>query len=538
MDSQALCLRYLMGEATEQEVAALNAWLAESPANAEQFALLAAQETSMTAAVGNICAPSALDVKPDWVDQALAMRKQHEIEDEANKQLAQQQAEEARNRRFELRRNAPPEPVKRDIIIPKVVIWLGLAAAVLIGAVLIGINTKRPATDPTPPTADQQDLVDPQPAPATPTPVATLTLLEDAVWSGTNQRLSLHSRITPGPLHLESGIAHFVMDSGAMVMVKGPATIDLASAWVAELSEGSAVARVPVEAQGFQVVGNGFEITDLGTEFAVHVGEDGVQCRVILGEVELSIPKADSSSPEPLRLRENRLVYLDTATGEVNELGIEDAEDIAWALPYTDSLGRNLVINGDFEAQPAPVFTPGEALPTQAIPGWVDQTSAISVSYRQVSSLETWPDLEQCPIPTDAGDQFMVTIGESGSIYQDVDLASLAPLTDRGLMRADLSAWLGGYDLQDQYAVVSVEFLDDRGHILDTIALDPVRPANRGYSSGFVLRVGSETIPAQSRLARVRIESAAGEPDDVCDGYVDNVELVFKVERAWGDALR
>ncbi|XAM00348.1 hypothetical protein OT109_02955 [Phycisphaeraceae bacterium D3-23] len=84
----------------------------------------------------NASTQNEMSVWEQVVDQALASRRQREIEADANARLAAQQAEEARLRRYRLDRHEPDSP-RRVVVIPKVVAWLGLAAAIALAALLV-----------------------------------------------------------------------------------------------------------------------------------------------------------------------------------------------------------------------------------------------------------------------------------------------------------------------------------------------------------------------------------------------------------------
>ncbi len=63
---------------------------------------------------------------------------------------------------------------------------------------------------------------------------------------------------------------------------------------------------------------------------------------------------------------------------------------------------------------------------------------------------------------------------------QLIDLRGIAAAIDTGKVRFNLSAWLGGYDGQEDYATVSAVFLSSLAHSLGQVRLGPVTPADRG----------------------------------------------------------
>lgn len=268
MDNREHCLRYLMGEATEQEVAALDAWIAESPANAEQFALLAAQESSMSAAVGNACAPEAPEAQADWLDQALALRRRHEIEDEANRQLAAQQAEEARNRRFELRRQAAQQRQANVVVLSKPLVWLGFAAVIgFLVAVAYLATPQKPEPDATG-IADRAPVTTPNTV-ETPAPVTVARVVDsvDARWQGhTNpDQIEAGSALT-----LEAGFAEVRLAGQGAVLLEGPATIEVVDEQTLRYVSGRIVTQAHQSADPFTLLMDNTALTCGGGEFGVN----------------------------------------------------------------------------------------------------------------------------------------------------------------------------------------------------------------------------------------------------------------------------
>lgn len=419
-------------------------------------------------------------------------------------------------------------------VIPKSVAWLGFAAALVLAAVLVTVYTRQPAADPSLAT---------HPAPGTsagsdqsvPAAVATLTYVDRAVWSGGQQPSMLRRRVGPGVLRLDSGVAHFMLDSGAVLMLRGPVEVDLTSPWEAWLSRGQVVARVPVRAHGYRVRGEGFVVTDLGTEFAVRVGEGGVQCRVVLGEVELATPVDGGSGVALENLGANRLVGIDRETGAVTDLDPGEADDIAWALPYASDLNRELVVNGGFEDGELGVAHRSDLVDVVAIPGWDDTAPGTVLGYEQAGTeLDVgFPDPRTDPMPDGRGEGYYF-VRHPGTMSQTVDLSAVAPLTDAGQARYVFSADLGGYITQDDRALVSVVFLGADGRALSRADLEPVDAAARGGRTGFLHRSFSAALPAGTRWARIEV-TGVRHIGGFTDGFADNISLIIEVETS-GDA--
>jgi len=87
-------------------------------------------------------------------------------------------------------------------------------------------------------------------------------------------------------LRLEEGLAKLRFDSGAEVLLKGPADLFIESGMKCRLDKGELTANVPTIARGFTVQTPLGRLVDLGTAFGLRVGKD-VDIQVFDGEVEV-----------------------------------------------------------------------------------------------------------------------------------------------------------------------------------------------------------------------------------------------------------
>ena len=93
-------------------------------------------------------------------------------------------------------------------------------------------------------------------------------------------------------------------------------------------------------------------------------------------------------------------------------------------------------------------------------------------------------------------------------------------------MNATLSALLGGYATQTDYAAVGATYLKAGGAPAGSLRLASVSPGDRNSVTALVARSTSGTVPAGTRQISVRID-AVREEGSYNDGYIDNVSLVF-----------
>jgi len=132
-----------------------------------------------------------------------------------------------------------------------------------------------------------------QPAPV-PKYVATLYATFDASWQDSSIPTEPGSRLPLGTLRLREGLVEILFDSGAKVVLEGPALLKLQSPDAAMLEQGKLVAHVPPSAIGFTVSTPNAVVVDLGTSFGLLAeGSHGTEVHVLEGRVEFS-PRIDS----------------------------------------------------------------------------------------------------------------------------------------------------------------------------------------------------------------------------------------------------
>jgi len=117
--------------------------------------------------------------------------------------------------------------------------------------------------------------------------VAIMTRLINVAWEEGEPKWDRGDSINPGVLRLREGLAQIEFFCGATVVVEGPATLELVSAWSARCLKGKFRAQVPPPAHGFELRTKDFDVIDLGTEFALSVSDEGASVQVFDGEIEL-----------------------------------------------------------------------------------------------------------------------------------------------------------------------------------------------------------------------------------------------------------
>ena len=188
--------------------------------------------------------------------------------------------------------------------------WLAIAASIAVALLVIvpnrdgshvsGGNTgggnvaSAPTVPITQPTTNENEFV------------ARLTNARDCEWANNDVAVPLGGRLRKGQqIELAKGFAQITFDSGAQVVLQGPASLDVDSAWKATLARGTMKASVPPQAVGFSVSNPTVEVVDLGTEFTMFADASGTAAEVLVlkGEVEAA-PRA-APDQQPIVLREN-----------------------------------------------------------------------------------------------------------------------------------------------------------------------------------------------------------------------------------------
>ncbi|MEP6956447.1 MAG: hypothetical protein ABI883_06445, partial [Chthoniobacterales bacterium] len=108
-------------------------------------------------------------------------------------------------------------------------------------------------------------------------------------------------------IKLASGFAEITFDSGAEIILEGPASLELNSAWDAVLHGGTLKAKVPPEAIGFRIANSDVDVVDLGTEFSMVAEENGgTEVFVTKGSVEAAAHETGGRRTAPVTLREKQ----------------------------------------------------------------------------------------------------------------------------------------------------------------------------------------------------------------------------------------
>lgn len=155
-------------------------------------------------------------------------------------------------------------------------------------------STQNPASSPPPPAAKEF--------------AAELTGAKECQWVNGLSPVQSGGQLLKGQrIELTKGYAEITFDSGAQVVLEGPGSLSIDSAWAATLNRGTIKASVPPEAMGFSISNPNVEIVDLGTEFTMSSDASGAaEVLVLKGEVEAEPGASGDRQPIVLREKESR----------------------------------------------------------------------------------------------------------------------------------------------------------------------------------------------------------------------------------------
>jgi len=167
------------------------------------------------------------------------------------------------------------------------------AVAAVIALALVGVQSYQRSQDgseelsPKTPERLSVSKTDPASAGIVEDAVGQLTKASGVEWASDSlPHLNRGDSLPAGSLKLETGLAQIEMLSGATLVIEGPADFELLSPDEVFLAKGKLRVIVPPAAAGFAVDMPKGKVIDLGTEFGMHVLENGAaEIYVYIGKV-------------------------------------------------------------------------------------------------------------------------------------------------------------------------------------------------------------------------------------------------------------
>jgi uncharacterized protein (TIGR03437 family) len=194
---------------------------------------------------------------------------------------------------------------------------------------------------------------------------------------------------------------------------------------------------------------------------------------------------------------------------------------LLFTLTFTivsSSGGANLILNGDAEASVASA----SCSPPASIPGWITDGQASICKYGTGGP----PDASS-PGPSDRGNNYFFGGASVRAVLsQSVNVSTWAPQIDSGTQPYILSGWLGGWQDQNDNALVRANFRNVSNVILSSAVIGPVTAADRNNVTGLLLRAATGALPMGTRSIEVVLEMTrvSGSANDA---YADSLSLVL-----------
>lgn len=121
--------------------------------------------------------------------------------------------------------------------------------------------------------------------------------------------------------------------------------------------------------------------------------------------------------------------------------------------------------------------------------------------------------------------------GDKAASYQYIDIpADIYDLINSGSVVANMSALLGGYESQNDYAQVVYKFYNAKETELSSITLGPVKSADRGGATSMLPKSAEAILPAGCVKVKVEVQIYEQNMGYDVDGYVDDVSLFLSLK--------
>ncbi len=298
--------------------------------------------------------------------------------------------------------------------------------------------------------------------------VATLRNAIDASWQ---TDLKIGSPLKQGHLRLNRGLAEIELFDGTNLILEAPVRLDLLTPNSLELVQGTLVATVPVQAQGFLVKTPIADVVDLGTRMGVRVDPRGTTwTRVFQGQVEVS-PR--DLTAKPLRLTQNQAAVVTPGTMLVQTIRPDSLKFPEPPRTY------NPVVNGDFEIP--------EAISVQGVPGqpgrWSGDLCQVVSAEQGITPYSGQHMLRflDSSAPKDRP-QYVTTASQQ---WQIIDLRDILAEVKAGRVSVEASAYfnrIASTSEEDPQAIQAIYIHAFKGNVKDTRKLWPHRSKHRTRS--------------------------------------------------------
>ena len=301
-------------------------------------------------------------------------------------------------------------------------------------------------------------------------PIAVLLTASEAKWKSKRLANAAGVPLREGWLDLVSGTASIRFNSGAVATLIGPARFQLINSMQCFLASGSMVANVPEQAHGFKVHTNAMQLTDLGTEFGVRIGDsDAAEVHVIDGLVEVECETNDQKS-QTFAMRKNDAKTFSNKIMPTN-------------VPVDDEFANNIVVGRR----------------TQRISYYTFASTQIGDSWTTDSSA--------------------TTVGGADIAFQDFTYVGVEPGPaefPKNLNRWSFKGWQSQYQGLQKYIGFKVSAEPGKAIQLNSLSLELFRAGGAEHADmapqDGVVRVSSDGFKTFNRFVLLDAETFVGEP--------------------------
>lgn len=367
--------------------------------------------------------------------------------------------------------------------------------------------------------------------------VAVLTDSSNARWSETTDHICVGNSLYKGSMVLMGGFAEITFEKGAKVVLQAPVEFELESDNALFLYSGRLSSVVPKEATGFTVRTDDATVVDYGTEFGVVVFDDGgVETQVFSGEVDMRIGSDPLVFDKAKRLKAGECGTLASGGSTVLKKRIRDVGRFITSMDEARNsrllLGRNLIVNGDFEKDDIGLHPQWSELQIMdinvALSGWEDDSEATVMPYAEIGGASfASKRAEDVDMPQGVGKYFFIGV-ENCTVSQTLSVAPLAGQISGSRVRYSVSGLFGGWYDHGDAAELVVRFIDWSGDEIDSVKLGPVTVAEREGRIRFIAKSATGILPVGTESVRIDLNSL--QRNGRADSYADNLKLVLSAE--------
>ncbi len=207
------------------------------------------------------------------------------------------------------------------------------------------------------------------------------------------------------------------------------------------------------------------------------------------------------------------------------DLGAGTPMSLSWGATSATQSSANLIRNPNAEEGPGnDSGGPVDFIQDWNVPSNVVEQPTVAY-YNGVNGLPNKTD----PGPEARSDRFFAggpgTTVSAVRQQDDVPDSFRSPI-DAGMVKFNLSAYLGGFASQTDSATLSVSFIGADFQVLGKVSLGPITPLERDGKTGLFAVEASDYVPAATKYLYIDLEFHRNE-GDYNDGYADSLELIL-----------